>query len=404
MTSSQQLPSSLRRHAGFLAVQAIMLSALVALGVCGTQPFLHHRALPPLREQALAIRPLYDRPDVVSDEQLRRVLLRLRPQLHGPQTLLGDVDHALRCWGPDATFAEPPFVSGAELRGVLTDYRCYADLYGGRQPPLLIDCDCGVSVRTQDGLASTPHTDHTVACLAEVGTPLSFPVFTPGRTTTYRDMVEQALRDFQLDQVEYEWSAKLCVLFLPPTRQWWTEEGQRLSFDRLADRIMREALPRGVCWANHRLYTLVVFLRVDQEFSILSPGTRDRIQEFLGDATARLVEHQHAEGFWNDRWAEATPASRTPTKRDGDQLGDRILATGHALEWWAMAPEAFHPPRRVVVAAAQWLVRTIDGMSAAEIRQNYTFLSHAGRALAVWRGREPWQVVGPGGEDAAAVE
>ena len=95
--------------------------------------------------------------------------------------------------------------------------------------------------------------------------------------------------------------------------------------------------------------------------------------------------------FWNDGWSSATPDSAEPTDRDGDRLGDRILATGHTLEWWAMAPERFHPPRRVLVSAAGWLSRTIAGMTDKEIQQNYTFLSHAGRALAVWRAQEPWE-------------
>jgi hypothetical protein len=30
-------------------------------------------------------------------------------------------------------------------------------------------------------------------------------------------------------------------------------------------------------------------------------------------------------------------------------------------------------------------------MSEEEIRRNYTFLSHAVRSLAIWRGQEPWE-------------
>jgi hypothetical protein len=54
-----------------------------------------------------------------------------------------------------------------------------------------------------------------------------------------------------------------------------------------------------------------------------------------------------------------------------------------------MAPEQVHPPRETVVRAAQWLVRTIEGMDAKQIEDNYTFLTHAVRALALWRGCFP---------------
>ena len=212
-------------NAAFVAVQAVAFASLASLGLFGVRQLRGPSELPPLRDAAIVVRPLYDHPDVVSDEQLQRALRRLRPRLVGTKTLLGDVDHALRCWGPEAEFAGPEFVSGAELRCILTDHRRYAELYGAKQPSLLIDKGVGIAVRTQEGLATTPHTDHTVACLAEIGTPLSFPVFPPEGETTFRAMLEQSLREFSLNQAEYEWTSKLCALFLPPTREWRTERG-----------------------------------------------------------------------------------------------------------------------------------------------------------------------------------
>ena len=114
----------------------------------------------------------------------------------------------------------------------------------------------GVRVRTKEGNLSSSHVDHTMASLAEVGTPLNFPIETPDGLSVYRSIVEQALRDFSLNQVEYEWSGLTFALFMPPDTAWTTSEGQRLSFDILARRIMRERLPRGVCFGNHRLYTV----------------------------------------------------------------------------------------------------------------------------------------------------
>jgi len=380
------------RVAWFLAAQPLVLASLACAAVWGSREFQRDWQIPPLREQPLAIRPLYNCPDVVSDEQLRQALLKLRPRLAGSKTLLADIDHALRCWGPDARFDDPQFASGADLRELLTDSREFAELYGSQERPALFDTPFGVCCRVKEGISTTSHTDHTLACLAEVGTPLSFPVFTT-RPTTYRAMVEQALHDFNLSQIEYEWSAKTFALFLPPATRWQSAEGQTLSFDLLADRIMREELPRGVCYGTHRLYGLVAYLRLDDKLHILSPGMRERIGQFLKDANMRLVANQHTGGFWNGDWPFAPPAGSEPTPAVGDELHARIIVTGHVLEYWAMAPKKLQPPRKVVVASANWIVRTIETLPDKELRKNFSFLSHAVRALSLWRGFEPFEAL-----------
>jgi hypothetical protein len=134
-------------------------------------------------------------------------------------------------------------------------------------------------------------------------------------------------------------------------------------------------------------------LRIDEQSPILSPNVREQILDFLQDTTRRLVETQHEDGFWNDKWPFEKPATAEPTDRDGDTLGDRILVTGHVLEWWALAPEQVHPPREVLVSTGDWLVRTVDEMSEEEIRTNFAFLTHVGRALTAWRNCEPIDVL-----------
>ncbi len=377
----------------FLAGQPLVLAVVTYTAISGSREFQQAWQVPPMQEHPLSIRPLQDCPDVVSDEQLHRALLRLRPRLAGKNTLLADVDHALRCWGPHAKFDDSEFASGADLRALLTDTRRFAELYGPDQPSAMYDTPFGVCCRVKEGIASTSHTDHTLACLAEVGTPLSFPIFTPSRETDYRAMIEQSLHDFDLGQIEYEWSAKTFALFLPPTTRWHSTEGQTLSFDLLADRVMRERLPRGVCYGMHRLYGLMAYLRLDEQTPILSPGMRERIRRFLKDANRRLVANQHADGFWNGDWPFAPPATSEPTKRPGDQLYFRIVVTGHALEYWALAPKELQPKRSVVVATANWIVRTIDTVSEEELRANFSFLSHAVRGLALWRGKEPFEAL-----------
>jgi hypothetical protein len=115
----------------------------------------------------------------------------------------------------------------------------------------------------------------------------------------------------------------------------------------------------------------------------LDEATRVEIGDHLREATRRLVASQSQEGFWDQNWPDAKAAARD--EKLDTPLSRRILATGHALEWWAMAPAEFHPPREVLIRAGQWLAKEIDGMDSPAIEKNYTFLSHAGRALRLWR-------------------
>jgi len=377
----------------FTALQAAILLTLVSFAGWRIAARPKAPQLPPLRNEPLAVEPLYDNPAVVTDEQLHRVLARLRPQLAGKQTKIGGVDHALRFWTARAFFDDPKFVSGEKLRRILTDQRAFAVLYGPEEVPLLSPQPTGVRVRTQEGAATSTHVDHTMACLAEIGTPLDFELTVAAgsgtQTLPFRTIVEQSMRDFSLNQVEYEWSALTYVLYMPPARQWTTKEGQRISFDSLARRMMREKLPRGVCFGNHRLYTLAVFLRVDDSQHILAPEVREEILKFLTAQTARLVKNQSPQGYWSSDWARAEGEPEIETDRTGDIVSDRILATGHALERWAIVPESCLPPREALARAGQWLVKAIDESTDEQIQSRYTYLSHAGRALALWRKVDP---------------
>jgi hypothetical protein len=344
------------------------------------------RRLPAAHREPLRVGPLWDDPRVVTDEQLLDVLAKLRPRLRGEKPKINHVDHALRFWGVEAEFRDPECLSGAEMRDLLLDHRRFAGAWG-ETPPLLMTAGAGVRVRTQEGQATASHTDHTLGCLAEAGVSLDHPIVTPRGETTVRALLEQSLRDFSLNQVEYEWSALAYNLYLGPTEGWLSSEGQAITFDRIAERLMRQRPEQGVCMGNHRLHALVMLLRAEDQTPRLSPEMRSRVVAHLQDATGRLVASQRPEGFWLIDWPYGD--SGRPLEPGQDTLANRILATGHALEWWSLAPDEVQPPRETVIRAGQWLARTVSEMDDHHIQRNYTFLSHAGRALSLWRGRLP---------------
>jgi hypothetical protein len=376
----------------FVLCQFVFVGAILGVVIwrVGNRP--HAPEIPALRASPLVVNSRYDMPEVVTVEQLQSLLPRLRPRLSGKQTKIGGMDHALRFWTAAAKFDDKKFISGEDLRRLLTDQRAFEKVYGPQERSLLVTEPGGVRIRTQEGIATTTHYDHTLAALAEVGTPLDYPVVTPQGEATFRDILEFALTDFSLNQFEYEWSIQAFALYHPSREGWLTKEGQRITYDILAQRLMRERLPRGVCFGNHRLYTLAALLQIDEQQPILSGELRAKVIDFLTQNTAKLIRNQAPAGFWSSDWARAEGTPTVESDATGDLDTDRILATGHTLEWWAIAPPECLPPRENIVRAAQWLVKTIESQSDSDIQNRYTYLTHAGRALCLWRKFDPAQI------------
>lgn len=376
----------------WILLQVSLVSAGAAWAAYSVQQTRVERALPTFRNEPRSVPPLYDFPQVASDEQLQMVLQKLRPRLDGAKSRINNIDHALRCWGIEAEFADKTFLSGKDMREILLDRRKFAAIWGDKTAWLWTDTGVGLRAKVNEGPNTSSHVDHTLAVLAEVGTPLDYTVVTRAGNTEMRVILEQSLRDFSLNQIEYEWSALAYALYLEPTDHWFTSEGQKIGFDDLAERIMRQPLPQGVCYGNHRMHALVMMLRVDEQEKILSAPQRERILDYLRGVTRQFVENQHADGYWNRNWAGPTDDSGSAGDPPSGTLTGRILATGHVLEWWALAPAEVHPPRETIIRAGQWLCRTVEEMSPAEIEGNYTFLTHAGRALALWRHHSPAEI------------
>ena len=129
------------------------------------------------------------------------------------------------------------------MRDILTQHPKFAAVWGKTAEPLLQRTGSGVAVRTQDGPETASHIDHTLAGLAEIGTQLDFPIVTSDGTVTYREMLLDSFRSFQLNQIEYEWSAFTYASFFPHVKRWYSRDGQEITFDRLARRSMREPAP-----------------------------------------------------------------------------------------------------------------------------------------------------------------
>lgn len=342
------------------------------------------------RDRALQIAPLYDDPSVVSHDDLAMVLRKVRPTFPRKQLKPNHVEHALRTWGIDAKFKDPAVLSGKEMLDVLVDHGQYAASWDGESQPLLTPEADGVGVRWGPYDASgSVHHDHLLTSLSEAGVSLDETVIPRvGSPTTFGALLQQSIRDFRLDEKETEWSTMAFALWLAPeTKSWRNSAGRTIDFSKLADRLMRGHAKYGVCSGTHRIYSLVVLWRLDAEHDLFDDSTRERVRTYLKRMRDVIAAAQFPDGHWASNWSQGTASVANPITEPDRKA---VIATGHHLEWLAIAPAEFHPPRDVVRKGAKWLVKTVREKPQAQILRQYTFYSHVGNALALWRKTRPW--------------
>lgn len=351
------------------------------------------------RETPLVIEPLYDDPEVVSDEELAAVLAKVQPRFPHKKLKPNYVEHALRTWSLRSKFADPRVMSGEAMQEFLTNHGAYLDSWGEKIPPLLQDADAGVAIRWGKEDGASVHHDHWLACLTEAGIGLHETVATPSRNREIADVLQEALRDFKLDETEVEWSAMAFGLWIAPQKTWTTRNGRVLSFDLLAERLMRGHKRFGVCSGTHRLYSLMVLVRLDDDHDILSDVTREKIMDHMRSVRDLIAVCQFEDGHWPSNWSEGADALKNPVD---DELYKQVIATGHHLEWMAIAPQELHVSKDQILKAADWAIKTTTEQTNSDIGNRYTFFSHVGNALALWRKTHPadfwmkWQAEHPG--------
>lgn len=392
-----------------LAVQAVVVAAFAASYAAAsieTKRVISHELAgstlaSPVevpRQLPISVEPLYNDPQVVSDEDLAAVLEKIQPRFWSkddptrPMTGLKPnyVEHALRTWSIHAKFQNPRVMSGESLKDYLVDHgrwlTAWSNWKGPAAPSLLEETPDGVAVRWGKEDGASVHHDHWLASLTEAGISLEEPVFTPSARKSVADVLTEALRDFRLDEQEVEWSAMAFGFWISPRSAWTTKTGRVISFDMIAERLMRGHLRFGVCAGTHRVYSLMVLVRLDDEYHLLSPEVREQSMNHLRYVRDLISVSQFEDGHWPTNWPDGQAAIEKPVD---EPLFKKVIATGHHLEWLAIAPQELHPPREQILKAAAWVIKTTKEQTLPEIGQRYTFFSHVGNALALWRQTHP---------------
>ena len=279
-------------------------------------------------------------------------------------------------------------MNGPELVEYLTDYGSQMASFRGNAVPLFAERPDGLAVNWGNQPGESVHHDHWLACLTEAGAPLDTPIFGPNRRgDTLNDALQEALRDFEPNERETEWSVMAFGFWLAPEHRSWTNrDGRTIDFNLLADVLMRGDLRYGVCGGTHRVYSLMVLLRLDDEHELLAATTREAVYNHLRSIRDRITQSQYPDGHWGSDWPDGSLAMEHPLAEPHYRM---VIATGHQLEWLALAYEDLLPPRENIHRAARWLIDTVRETPQEDIHSQYTFYSHVGNALALWRKTTP---------------
>jgi hypothetical protein len=337
------------------------------------------------------IQPRYDWPAAVSNEQLAAVLDKVKPPTVQPLT--NNLVHALRLWGPRADFGDEKIPSGSAMLRYLLDDAEFQRWAGKNAAPLWSRTNEGVRPRNYEddfrhSLTSSYHADDLLATLAESGVSLDEPLhLRSGEQVPVREVLDHALHSFTLKRFEYEWTMISYTRYAYPLPYWENKFGERIDPTALVQEMIDHPLDVGPCNGLHRLEAMVLLYRVDEELQQLPPRLKQRMLAFMTRVSRLLQASQTIDGYWARSW----PTGKAPDGNQAITLNDKILVTGHQLEWLALAPEEVLPPREHIIRACQWLARTLPEMEPREVAEYYGPLSHAARALCLWRAKEPFE-------------
>jgi hypothetical protein len=333
------------------------------------------------RDRPLSIAPMFSLRGALDEQGLRGAIARLRQD---KLPSMSDALHLLRLFGPKVECRYDGDVRMPVIDIILDEAKSRACFQG---KPSLIDTRYGVRSRIvvpRDARwqrERQSHEDQLLAVLAESGVPLSRLLTTSGGTRSVRNILDDTLANFDLQQAEIEWSALAILLYLPPQNSWADKFGKMCRFDDLAqeliDRPLSETLP---CGGTHLLYTMALMLRVNDQRPILSPPIRSKLYTALRQFMAKAVRSQSVAGAWKLDWYKGFDAP-TSIPASSKKSATEVLVTSHQVEWLMLLPSDMRPRNDCFLRALRWLQVALQSCDQETIREHYCPYSHAGRVL-----------------------
>ncbi|MFV0443212.1 MAG: hypothetical protein ACK5Q5_06550 [Planctomycetaceae bacterium] len=273
---------------------------------------------------------------------------------------------------------------------LLTDDRQY-QRYGTRLP-LLVDTPFGVAFRThpqQDGNAAVtmemvggiPHVDKVLSLLGELGYSLETPLTShSGGHYTVADVLEDSLQRFSY-QRELEWSLIAYCDYLGSQHSWRASSGEVVSVSDIVDRLLARAEDRGACRGTHRVYAIAkAHVRELRQPGFLTPDVASRAKDYLHDLSIRLEDCQSPDGSWGPDWNQAGSAVGDAEMGTSTE-SERMLVTGHMLEWMAVVQNDSRPSQQVIHRAACFVLDRLAAEPGKWFNEQFFPATHALRAI-----------------------
>lgn len=363
--------------------------------------------------QLLANRPPAEKPQTVTEippkirwtfpSNIQQKLNNLLWPERG-ETISG-VIHALRLFSTDE--APPSGRPGVvEMRSLFLDDSACGSWYPGKHAVIPTRhgarfVDISATTNNKGGEAQA-HRDQCLAVLAELGIPLSARIATPNKAIPVKDVLADALANFDPDQ-ELEWTAAAFVLYLPPANAWTDKFGRKFDFDSLAMKLMARPFYRTSCYGSHTLNTLALLSRVDQKHRLLSYDVRTKVATLLHASAKFLENQQDASGSFPTNWY--FPLLREAWYRELIGPGDHekiakklnewrwtqdgktsianapIHVTGHHLEWMLLLPSEQRCSNSVFERGANYLLGRLSQIGESDAKISYCPVTHAVRVL-----------------------
>lgn len=368
-------------------------------------------ALPGVLSQPRRIEPTEDFRADVDRRRLALILDRARPLSGKPDLLsVATATHALRLWGPNADFPSGPYVpdgfsfslgqfSSRDMLAVLLDGDAFQRMFPhGR--PLLSWTSYGIMPRghistfAERPIKSWPdcevHVDKITSVLGEIGVPSDRPVRAEGRDGTVADLLTDSMARFTLQQ-ELDFSGKAYLYYLELPASWNNRFGQPASVTTILRALADRPLGQGACAGVHVWHVLSLALRIDRQQPFLEAELRELLIARVKQVSRLLEELQEPGGAWpSDWWNGGQPLPLVAV--DGDLI-TRLRVAGHHLEWIAIAPADLRPRDDCVRLAIRNLEHTMAELPAEDYYTHYPLVSHAARALVLFSGRDPFELL-----------
>lgn len=269
----------------------------------------------------------------------------------------------------------PSVNSCEEIITSLTDERIATSTFGGS--PLVATRHGVRYYLIQDSVANPGvgevHQDQCLATFADLGLPLSTPIYIHGKTYSISNLLNESVANFFLEQDELTWSALAYAKYLPPLSEWRNRFGVKVNFSMLICALVGKNPKIESCYGLHILQAVGAILDADGKHAILDGSARTKAVEYINTMLGELPKTQGNDGSWGQSWSSPEGGSRQ------EAIEMRFLVTGHILDI-CNEGKNLHIPTSVRARALAWLK---EAQESDKIRSNVTICpyTHATRAI-----------------------